>query len=149
MKRAFMCFSSVGICLLAIAGQSNAQICASGKICLYNAGNYDEKDGVFKTTAPLINNYTGHNFFGTNRDVNDDVSSLCNKTGKWVVFFRAKLHDQEAICVAPGKCHPRLGDFKFNPICGSPCGSMNDKLSSHKSYSGDPGNVCSPDWRVE
>jgi len=119
--------------------------CPANRICLWEHGNYQGK--LFTTALASIANYQDYNFPGSSQDVNDDVSSLFNNTSKWVVFFRDSNYGDKAICVGPGKKHPRLGDFVFNPICGSPCGTMDNRLSSHKTYASRPdASLCS--WTV-
>jgi len=76
------------------------------------------------------------------------VSSIANDTKHWVAFFRNANYDGEVLCVGPGAIAWRLGDYKFNTICGSPCGTMNDRVSSHRVLSGNPpSGFCN--WTVQ
>ena len=145
-RRAALAAAAILLGGLAFAHPSFAQCGGGGgpSVRLFHDSNLT---GIEYDVTGNIADYSKDNYPGTSANLNDSVSSIENDTNQWYAFYRNANYDGQVLCVGPGGIAWRLGDYMFNTICGSPCGTMNDRLSSQKNLGGaPPKGLCN--WTV-
>jgi hypothetical protein len=106
--------------------------CTAGRLCIYKDTNFN---GLARRFTVNENDYRTVNWwnFSTDQETSDEMdnnaSSVINKTGGWVRLYQDVGYQGQIICLGNNSSVHRLGIFPFgNPILGQ---TMDDRVSAH------------------
>ncbi|WP_291416745.1 peptidase inhibitor family I36 protein [Actinophytocola sp.] len=118
--------------------------CTNGRLCIYKDTNFN---GLARRFTVSENDYRTVNWwnFATGQETSDnmdnDASSVINKTSTWIRLYQDVGYNGRVICMGPQSSVHRLGLFTFDPLFNR---TMDNRVSAHSLTRTD---TC--DFRVE